>query len=211
MDPKEYNFIETYDDAFHLSDFTIDYFESKKQFHKERSQGEKLNGIDDTFMFLEYDSKDKDLQKILNESYNSIKNCFDLFCDKYRETYLNEFKNFKNYIITDYKIQKTLPGQGFSQWHYEKGKGEIFVDENGNSINNPRKEYGRFLVYTIYLNDVLEGGETSFLYQNIKIKPKKGTVCLFPADYTHVHKGISPKKEVKYIMTGWLNDSFMEF
>lgn len=207
MDTKEYNFIEVYPDSFKISDEVIDYFENNKYLQKERSDSEKKNGINDSFMFLDYNPKDINTKKILNACYDSIKNCFELYCKKYKETRLDNFKNFKNYNLPDYKIQKTLPGQGFTPWHYEKGIGEVIYDQNGQILNNPANEYHRFLVYTIYLNDINEDGETDFLYQNIKIKPKKGMVCLFPADFPFVHRGIPPKKETKYIITGWLYDT----
>ena len=56
----------------------------------------------------------------------------------------------------------------------------------------------------IYLNDVPDGeGETEFLYQRRRIKPTKGTVVIFPAGYTHVHKGNTMFTTDKYILTGW--------
>ena len=55
-----------------------------------------------------------------------------------------------------------------------------------------------------YLNDVKEGGETEFYHQKIKIKPKAGTLVLFPAGFTHTHKGNMPISNDKYIITTWL-------
>ena len=53
-----------------------------------------------------------------------------------------------------------------------------------------------------------EGGETEFLYQGIRVPPVQGTVLLFPAGWTHPHRGNPPLKENKYFMTTWL--SFLE-
>ena len=36
-----------------------------------------------------------------------------------------------------------------------------------------------------------------------KIKPKSGRVVIFPASFTHLHRG-KPPYETKYIATGWL-------
>ena len=56
----------------------------------------------------------------------------------------------------------------------------------------------------IYLNDIDDGGETEFLYQKRRIKPQKGTVVIFPAGMTHVHKGnLVMGEQTKYIVTGW--------
>ena len=58
------------------------------------------------------------------------------------------------------------------------------------------------MAWMVYLNDVPEGGETEFLYQKLKVKPKKGTVLIWPGGYTHLHRGNPPMSD-KYIATGW--------
>jgi len=55
-----------------------------------------------------------------------------------------------------------------------------------------------------YLNDVEEGGETEFHYQDMKVKPKKGSLIIFPAGFTHTHKGNIPLSDEKYVVTSWL-------
>jgi len=105
--------------------------------------------------------------------------------------YITEYPN----LGTEYhlssralKIQKTPPHGGYHVWHHEHGYGSL----------------GRVLVWTVYLNDIPEGeGETEFLYQGLKVNPKKGKVCLFPAAYTHLHRGNPPYSCDKYIATGW--------
>lgn len=87
------------------------------------------------------------------------------------------------------KIQKTCPTQGYHVWHCEHG---------GNEYKD------RILAWTLYLNDVEEGGETEFLYQSLRFKPKAGTFILFPAHFTHTHRGNPPLSGVKYIATGWI-------
>ena len=45
----------------------------------------------------------------------------------------------------------------------------------------------------------------------VKTKAKKGLTVMWPAEWTHTHKGIiSPDKE-KYIATGWLNMSLDKY
>lgn len=99
---------------------------------------------------------------------------------------LNDFN--KHGILT-YKIQKTLPGQGYHIWHCEDMNLEF------------RKRIG---TYILYLNDVEDGGETEFLYLNQRIKPSAGTLVVFPAGYIHTHRGNPPLTGTKYILTGWL-------
>ena len=54
-----------------------------------------------------------------------------------------------------------------------------------------------------YLNDVPKGG-TEFFYQKITSPAKKGLTLIWPAEFTHLHKGQIAKQE-KYIITGWYN------
>ena len=56
-----------------------------------------------------------------------------------------------------------------------------------------------------YLNDVTDQGETEWLHQNLKIKPKKGLTIFWPTDWTFVHRGITSPSQEKYIATGWYN------
>ena len=89
--------------------------------------------------------------------------------------------------FTEFKFQETKPSGGFHDWHYEH--------------SSQNKE--RFLVWCIFLNDVEEGGETEFLYHSMRVKPKKGSMLLFPASFTHTHRGNPPISNTKYIATGW--------
>ena len=78
--------------------------------------------------------------------------CYPLYLDRY-----GVLKGAATHGITTYKIQKTLPGQGYHVWHCED------LD----------REYAtRIAAYILYLNDVDEGGETEFLYLGKRIKPK---------------------------------------
>ena len=96
-------------------------------------------------------------------------------------------KNF-NFHSTTCLLQKTEPTEGYHDWHSES---------NNIACAN------RTLVWSVYFNDVAEGGETEFLYQKRKIKSKKGRVLIFPGSFTHLHRG-NPPYEAKYIATGWL-------
>ncbi len=62
----------------------------------------------------------------------------------------------------------------------------------------------RVVLYMFYLNDVEEGGETEFYYQQRKIKPKKGSMVIAPAGFTHTHKGHIPVSGDKFIATSWI-------
>ena len=58
----------------------------------------------------------------------------------------------------------------------------------------------RFLAIQWYLNDVEEGGETEFR-NGLQIKPKAGTLLIFPPLWTYPHKANPAVSHTKYIAT----------
>ena len=88
-----------------------------------------------------------------------------------------------------YKMQKTYAGGGFCQFHHEQGPDPYTIIRYG--------------VWMLYLNDVTRGGTTDFPVQNVRLAPTEGTFVLWPAAYTHPHRGSPDLDETKYIVTGW--------
>ena len=56
-----------------------------------------------------------------------------------------------------------------------------------------------------YLNTVKDGGGTEFPFQNKIFSANKGDLIVWPAGFTHPHKGIVSLTEEKYIVTGWFD------
>ena len=94
------------------------------------------------------------------------------------------------FFYTNLKIQKTLPTEGYHIWHVEHNKGHE---------NEPRA-----FVFSVYLNDVEDGGETEFLHFSKRVKPKTGRIVIWPAGFPYVHRGNSPLSNEKYILTSWM-------
>jgi hypothetical protein len=91
-------------------------------------------------------------------------------------------------------MQKYLADQGgYPYWHCEQ---------------YPKRDQGealhRALLWTIYLNDGFDEGETEFLYQEVKVRPKTGSLLIAPAAFTHTHRGNRPVGGNKYIATSWI-------
>jgi|TARA_R110002012_G_scaffold312548_1_gene523373 prolyl 4-hydroxylase len=61
----------------------------------------------------------------------------------------------------------------------------------------------RQLVYMLYLNTVKDKGGTEFPYQQKTFSAIKGDLLIWPAEFTHPHRGIVSPTEEKYIATGW--------
>ena len=118
--------------------------------------------------------------------FQGLQACYDNYTEKY--SVLKDNGEIRGTVM---KMQRTSPGGGYHVWHSEQGPG-----------NQAR----RVLVYMVYLNSLEDndGGETEFLYQRTRIKPEENLMLLWPAAYTHAHRGnpvLSDKH--KYVVTGW--------
>jgi hypothetical protein len=124
------------------------------------------------------------------------KNVVDFFFAGLQSCYENYTEKFSvlsngNVRATVMKMQRTSSGGGYHVWHGEQGNGE---------------HANRVLVYMLYLNTLpaKNCGETEFLYQQKRYNPTENTMILWPASYTHAHRG-NPVygDDAKYIVTGW--------
>jgi hypothetical protein len=117
--------------------------------------------------------------------FNILQKCYDDYTNKY--SILKDSGNIRASVM---KMQRTGPGGGYHIWHGEQGPGT-----NAN----------RVIVYMLYLNSLDNvGGETEFLYQKLRIKPEENLMLMWPASYTHAHRGNPVLSEIhKYIVTGW--------
>ncbi|MCX7034305.1 MAG: 2OG-Fe(II) oxygenase [Arenimonas sp.] len=91
-------------------------------------------------------------------------------------------------------LQRYTAGQGgYPYWHCE-----LFPrDPTAETLH-------RHVLWTIYLNDGFEAGETEFLYQDRKVTPRTGSLLIAPAAFTHTHRGNRPEGGDKYIATSWI-------
>jgi hypothetical protein len=91
-------------------------------------------------------------------------------------------------------LQKYVAGQGgYPYWHCE----QYPKRDNGEALH-------RAVLWTIYLNDGFEAGETEFLYQQRKVAPRTGSLLIAPTGFTHTHRGNRPEGGDKYIATSWI-------
>lgn len=96
------------------------------------------------------------------------------------------------HIIQKTNLQYYPPGGGFKIFHTER-------------LSAVPPSSTRHLVFMTYLNDVVDGGGTEFLYQKVTVQPRKGLTLVWPADWTHTHRGIVSPTQDKFIITGWFN------
>jgi len=146
----------------------------------------------------------KDFQLVLNASNHNLleyndQDSLKLFFNELQKCfvdYSNTYSILQNSRIRGsiMKMQRTDPGGGYHLWHCEQDSGYPQVS--------------RVLTYMLYLNSLKpeDAGETEFLYQQIRESPKENTLLLWPAAFTHTHRGNTVfGKDCKYIVTGWFN------
>jgi len=157
----------------------IDSFEENKIL---TSDSENTHQIDNLSINISHDYNFPAYSQMSRDILPNFKPCVD--------EYLNTFSILKDYkfLLYDIKVKKIPICGGFHSWHFE----------NGGIPYSQRK-----FVVQLYLNDDFEGGETEFLYQNRREIPKEGDVLIFPAGYTHTHRGNPPIGGVKYLITSW--------
>lgn len=97
-------------------------------------------------------------------------------------------KTFEHGVYS-FNIQRYYPGgQAYHAWHYENAHPQVAH---------------RILAWMTYLNTVETGGETEFLHQSLKVKPEQGLTLIWPAGFTHTHRGLPHTDGLKFIITGW--------
>lgn len=95
-------------------------------------------------------------------------------------------------ITEKVNIQRYAPGGGYKAWHCER-------------YGKDMPAAARHLVFMTYLNDVTDAGGTEFLYQGITAPARKGLTLIWPADWTHHHRGVVSPTQEKVIITGWFS------
>ena len=175
------NFIEIYDDIIPKEgwDYIINQFDNR-EFPEEFVGG-------DTKFKKSYTvgmNFDDDYFSTFNEP---IAFCLRIALEQYKQKY--PFMNKLIYWACD---------KGYNLQRYQEGEGYHFLhcEQDGNPAY-----HSRMLVWMLYLNDAECG--TEFPYQDIVIQPKSGRLLIWPAAWTHPHRGVVPNKGLKYIATGW--------
>ena len=175
---------------------------------------------DDLLNYYDVDpNKHRGHMSVLNDSGRwemvenpSIKSCTELLLYsqnpvKPLENYLNALQKCVNEYIERYpwcnkgspwgvlepvNIQHYDPGEGYYKYHAER--------------TNARRPFGdRHLVFMTYLNTVTDDGGTEFLHQDLTVNAEVGKTLIWPADWTHTHRGIPSQTQEKIIITGWFS------
>ena len=126
-----------------------------------------------------------DINPVTNILKPTLKRCLDRYYEKYNAlNHLRGFSMYDNYNIQKYDGEE----DGYKVWHCEHGSTDVMSK--------------RILAWMFYLNDAKSG--TEFIYYPT-INAKRGRCVIWPAGFTHMHKGVIPNKGLKYIATGWIS------
>jgi predicted 2-oxoglutarate/Fe(II)-dependent dioxygenase YbiX len=98
-----------------------------------------------------------------------------------------------------YGINEGLWHEGYSLLKYNEGEQYKSHYDGGTDI-------GRSISALVYLNDDFEGGEIEFVHFDIKLKPKAGTLILFPSNFAYMHTAHPVIKGTKYALVTWIKD-----
>jgi len=151
----------------------FDYWEHHSNCLQSRQETERVHPYDKKDTSLGLSTEFDEFFRYLNGPILSL----------YREKY----DGYGHVVAYKGRMQRTKPCEGFHQWHCER------VTEESN----------RVLAWSLSLNDEYTGGETEFLHQSKRYKPMTGDLLVWPAGFTHIHRGNPPLDGEKYIATGW--------
>ena len=100
--------------------------------------------------------------------------------------------------------------EGLQVLHYELGQ-QFKPHFDFFHGDNPKSENNRISTLVIYLNDVEEGGETTFPKLGLSVKPEKGCAIYFEYFYQNqqlneltLHSGEPVKHGEKWVATQWM-------
>jgi len=173
-----------------LCDGLIDYFESHKEKQKRGATAGGLNLDAKTSTDIGISPNEINLpgNEIFSQYFHNLFDCHKDYLDQW--PFLKEFGG--NLEIGQFILLRYLSGQHYQKLHTERGGLDTLH---------------RVLAWMTYLNDVDEsvGGATYFSHYDIKVQPKKGLTLIWPAEWTHAHKGSIINSGSKYIISGWMN------
>ena len=191
------NFIEVYKNS--LSKKSCDYIINCFSEHKDKTHTGKI-GDGKTVDTKRKDSLDFNLLKIRNDSNEFLFDELKFSLNKNLKKYIKKYplEDVKRQSYSDFSF---YPFSVLAKKYKKKEQGyHIFHMDQGSHSPSVYRQ----LILMYYLNDVNEGGETEFYHQKIKIKPKQGRLVIFPAAFTHMHRGNPVISNKKYILNSWI-------
>tara|TARA_X000001036_G_scaffold112750_1_gene105607 strand:- start:1145 stop:1747 length:603 start_codon:yes stop_codon:yes gene_type:complete len=148
------------------------------------------SGTIDTRLKSDWEVEDSYKTLFSNNSFVDIiiRDALIKYTPVYRESYPSVDNIDPWNVCNIYNIQKYDPGDGYHALHCE---------------NCNEATLHRVMAWMIYLNTVTDEGGTYFSTYDKTLEAKEGRLVIWPAFFTHTHKGVVSKTQTKYIATGW--------
>ena len=182
---KNPDFVEIYDNALSQKEceILINQFEkSDEQFAGRTSNGYTPN--EKKCMQLCLDLNDQSVISTVVKP--NLISCIRQYREKYRD-HLYQTSAWNLYHEASFQ-KYDGEEDGYKVWHCE---------------HCPEEHYSkRIMAWMFYLNDAKCGTE---FYDRPTIKAKRGRCVIWPAFWTHLHRGVIPNIGLKYIVTGWIS------
>ena len=118
--------------------------------------------------------------------------------EKYRvDTMIQDCQWPSDILWEEFRLKRFLVGDG--------GKD---AEQFGNHVDIESHAHAkRVLILMVYLNDDFGGGETVFPHYSDSVKPKKGSLLMFPPMWMYLHRGnpVLAPGYAKYFLMTYLN------
>ena len=173
-----------------ICDELITYFELNIEKQRKGVTGSGISLDDKNSTDIVIEPKDIKLpgDEVVEKYMHNLFSCYQEYVIEW--PFLTTFA--ENLQIGSFNLQRYKSGQHFQTTHTERS-----------SLSSLH----RIFAWMTYLNDVdiKDGGSTFFSHYGLEIQPRKGLTLIWPAEWTHAHKGNVLKADSKYIITGWMN------
>jgi hypothetical protein len=165
-----------------ICSYLIDFFEKREDLHEKFENDRKPN-----FTQINLTEVSEENEEISQVHTHILKKIISLKHEYYN--FIDERCFPQKNAYEQIRIKRYLPNQN-----------EAF-DTHVDVVDHETSR--RYLSYLWYLNDVEEGGETSF--KDLVIRPETGKLVMFPPLWMYPHKGSEPTSNPKYILTSYLH------
>jgi len=164
--------------------------------------------IEKSISKIEFEGKDywQDSQTIGNTKEYRTSQSIDLSLISTENIFFAEINNHINNAIVSTSVPYaekydigSIQFEGFSLNKYENGK-EYKAHYDGNT------ETGRSFSAVFYLNDSYSGGEIEFINFDLKFKPEKNSLIVFPSNFSYSHIANKVESGTKYIVVSFIRD-----
>jgi len=111
--------------------------------------------------------------------WKNVSECYNI--------YQNVYDIDQRVVSYEFRAVKVQPAGGYHVWHHE----------------HSHHDAERILAWHLNLEVPKKGGETEFLHQSMRVNPEVGKLLIWPAGFTHKHRGNPPLEGHKTYLSGW--------